>query len=60
MPEVRRARKHGKGMTTLATRKTLTRPARICESCQLEADTLYNSINGAYLCEDCANLEGEE
>lgn len=20
----------------------------------------YNSINGAYLCEDCANLEGEE
>lgn len=47
-------------MTTLATRKTLTRPARICEACQLEADVLYNSINGAYLCEDCANMEGEE
>lgn len=46
-------------MTTLAVRKTLTRPARICESCQLEADVLYNSIHGAYVCEDCADQEGE-
>lgn len=57
---MRREGKYSKGMTTLATRKTLTKPARICEACQLEADVLYNSINGAYLCEDCANLEGEE
>jgi len=48
-------------MTTLATRKTLTKPARICESCQLEAsEHLYTLANGAMVCEGCANLEGEE
>lgn len=44
-------------MTTLSVRKTLSRPARICESCQLEADTLYNNIHGTQLCADC--IEGE-
>lgn len=44
-------------MTTLVVRKTLSRPARICEACQLEADTLYNNAHGAQLCADCIEHE---
>ena len=44
-------------MSTLKTRKTLSMPARICEACQLEADTLYNNAHGAQLYADC--IEGE-
>ena len=48
-------------MTTPETRKALTLPARICESCLLEADEhLYTMPNGALLCEGCANQENEE
>ncbi len=46
-------------MTTLATRKTLTRPARICESCQLEAEVLYTNQNGMHLCYGCIEEEAE-
>ena len=48
-------------MTTLELSKTRSKPPRICESCLLESsEHLYTMPNGAYVCEDCANQEGEE